>query len=155
MKAVGVLLGLWCEEGGSGSVIAAAIATDEPPLGMLLQPQRKAQLRAVGQQINDAMRFQIQEDGAIRSATPERKVVYTQHRHRCRDWLWGHAEQAQDGLIRDMHAQRRCDGFSAAAADSQSQRRTLLDETDGFAGPRTKIIRKALRKYLPGTSAVP
>src|SRR6266851_2655369 len=88
MKAVGDLLGLWCSQGRTGSVIAAAIATDEPHLGMLLQPQRKAQLRAVGQQINDAMRFQIQEDGAIRSATPERKVVYTQHRHRCRDWLW-------------------------------------------------------------------
>ncbi len=140
MKAVGDLFGLRRPQSRSCGVVAAPIAADEPHLGMLLQPQGKDQLRAVGQQINNATSFQVEEDGPIGAATPEGKVIHAQHAH------WRHrrfrapGQQTQDRLIGDLHAQGRRDRFGTATACGHPQGRHLLYQADGLAGPRTHII---------------
>ena len=81
VKAVGDLLGLRRPQGRSGGIVAAPVATDAPYLGTLVHPEREAQRRAVGQPVDDATPFQVEEDGAGGAAAPEGEVVDAQHAH--------------------------------------------------------------------------
>ncbi len=141
MKAVGDLFGLRRPQRRSGSVVPTPIATDEPHLGMLAQPERKTQVRAVGQQINDATAFKVEEDGAIGAAAPEGKVIHAQHAHRRHPRFRPLGQQTQDRLIGDPHAQGGGDRFGAATSGSHPQRRHLFYQADGLACPRTHIVR--------------
>jgi hypothetical protein len=59
MKPVGDLFGLWRPQGRPGGVVPASIAPDEAHRGMRLQPLGDAEWRAVRQQVNHPLLFQI------------------------------------------------------------------------------------------------
>jgi len=71
MKAVGDLLGLRRPQRRSGGIVAAPVATDEPYLGTLVQPEREGCGVSVGQQIDDPMLVEIHQDRAIAAATTQ------------------------------------------------------------------------------------
>src|SRR5687767_5362270 len=77
MKPIDHLHRLGCAPAHAVGIQVAAIATDRRDGGMLGQPGRDGGGRAVRQQVDDAMRLQIDEDRAIAMAPPPGPLVYT------------------------------------------------------------------------------
>src|SRR5690348_6202507 len=79
MKAIRHLQGLRGPSAGSLGIGAAPVPDYDLHAGMLLQPGRQRLALSVGQQVDGAALFQIDEDRAIVMALAERPVVDTEH----------------------------------------------------------------------------
>jgi hypothetical protein len=141
MKAVGDVFGLWRPKGRSSGGVSASVATKmKRTPGMLAQPERTGHLRPVGQPIDDAMTFEVEEDGAVGAAAPEGKVIDAYHAHGPAHGFRAAGQQTHERLIGDRHAQGRSTQFGTASAQSHPQSRHLLDETDRLARPWAHIV---------------
>ena len=75
MKPIDHLHGVGCPPANAVGVEVAPIATDDGDRRMLGEPGRDGGGRAVRQQVHDAMRRQIDQDGAIAMAPPPGPLV--------------------------------------------------------------------------------
>ena len=86
MKAIDHLHRLGCPPANAVGIEVTAIATDDGDRRMLGQPGRDTGGRAVRQQVHDAMRREIDQDGAIAMAPPPGPLVDADG---LQGWRWG------------------------------------------------------------------
>ena len=80
MKAVSNLRRLRRAQTGASGIVAATVTANDLNLGMLTAPGGKGLLGTVGQQINDAMPFQIEQNRARAMTPSEGEVIHAQNR---------------------------------------------------------------------------
>jgi hypothetical protein len=83
MKAIDDLHRVGCPLANAVRIQGTPIPTNHGDRGMLGQPGRERCDRTVRQEVDDAMRRQIDQDGAIPMASPPRPLV---HAHRLEAW---------------------------------------------------------------------
>src|SRR5690349_19467851 len=116
MPPIGDLDGLWRSLAGSVGIGAGTIAHDDLYAGMAPQPYRQGFRLAVGQEIDDAVTFQIAQDRAVVLAFAPRPVINTENtdiRHRIGNRLADAAQQRR-GADWDCHLARQARAGIAA-----------------------------------------
>jgi hypothetical protein len=92
VKAISDLLGMRCPCRSPSSVISSTIAADELDFRMVLDPLSEGRLRAIWEQVNHTMPFQIEENRSIRAPAPKGEIIHAKNRHQGR-WWFGHLYQ--------------------------------------------------------------
>ncbi len=76
MPPIENLLGLWRSFGRSTHVVSGTITADEFNPRMILQPLREGFSRALGEQVDGAMRGQINHNRTICLSAAQRKIIH-------------------------------------------------------------------------------
>src|SRR2546425_1587347 len=104
MPPIGYLLRMWGTFTGSTRILGGTVAADHLDSWMALEPVNQCLCRPLCEQIHGTMGFQVDEDGAIGAAPPERKVIHPQDFRGldcCCSPLFG---QPQQGIGTHRHA---------------------------------------------------
>src|SRR6516225_6521086 len=105
MKSIGDLLCRGRSEGRPFGIEATPITGDRYHLRMILQPFRKALAGPVRQQINDAVKIQVDQDRAVVLTFAPSPVVDAEIADRNSPFRRGPFEAAQDGIVADDNGQ--------------------------------------------------
>ena len=148
VKAIGNVFGMRGAHLRACRIVASPIPANPPNFRVLLDPQRKGQWRSVREEIDHAMALSIEEDGPRRAASSAGKGIHAQHGHRRHCRCWTVDEQPSNGLLRDLDAERRSQGFRATTSRDHSQRGDCFHTTQRLACPRTHILCESFGKDL-------
>jgi hypothetical protein len=152
MPAVRDLHRLGCAGGGCVDVERGAVPADHLDPRTRGQPRRDGARLPIGQQVDRPARLDVDHDGAVDTALPERKLVDPDHPRRCIRRIGKRMQNPQDRRTADPDAdqigepgtrpaserqakvdQHSSKAFSPAAV-STSQSRYLLDERATWTG---------------------
>src|SRR6266851_4964922 len=150
MEAVGDLNGVRCTLTTTLGIRTSTIANDNLDTGMTPQPIGENFGSALIDQVDGAMRFQVDQDRAVASFTStQRKVIDTQHAWGGHCLVLDGAQQPQQRIGTDWYASGTCQPRSTFTSGLQCERRQQIG---GGVGP-PRIARQctveALREDLP------
>ena len=135
MKAIGNLDCLRCSLAGAVGVGAGTIPDKNLDAGVTPQPDRQGRGLAVGQQVDDAVTFQIAQDRAVALAFAPGPVVDAENTD-FRHWIGNRltdAAQQRRGADRDCHPTRQA--RSGITAQCQGDGMVQGAKTIGVASP--------------------
>lgn len=136
MPAVGDLN---CIRGAAADALgvgAGTVAGDDFHTGVVLQPVRNCPRLAIGQHIDGAVAFQIDNESAVAPAAAPRPVVDADNawRRSCRHG--SRPDQAQQRVPADRHGKPGCEAGTSLTPSAESNAPLGLGETDGTPNPR-------------------
>src|SRR5438128_8489662 len=105
METISNLHGLWSALAGGIGIVARSISADHFDFGMALQPGLRGFLRAIGEQIDDAMALQIDQNGPIVLSAFVGPVVESEYPHRFDFWGRHCSYASQQGGRSLLHPQ--------------------------------------------------
>ena len=144
MKAVDDLHRLGCPPANAIRIEVTAITTDDGDRRMLGQPGRDAGGRAVRQQVHDAMRRQIDQDGAIPMAPPPGPLVDPNGLQGWHGRDRGPPDQAEQGGWTGGEPQAGREPGASVPAQRQADRPQGCDQSMGVAAIGRDEVRQAL-----------
>src|SRR6266852_3444657 len=152
MEAVGDLDGVGCTLTTTLCIRASSIANDNLHTGMTPQPIGEDVSSPLIDQVDRAMRFQVDQQRAVSSFTSAQcKVIDTQH-------AWGRhclvldgAQQSQQRIGTDWHTCLTCQPCSTFATSLQSKRLQQIVGGDSAARISSQCIVEAFGEDLPWT----
>lgn len=106
----------------------AAVTANNLNPWVCMQPSTHTGSRAIGEQVNWAMGFEIDQDCSIGLASPARPVVDAQHSRRCRRRQWSATNQAKKSWSTGGHPQAVEEASTAFATHGKGNHTQDLGE---------------------------
>ena len=150
MKPIHDLDSVWGATANAVRIERAAIPTDDGHGRMLGEPLRHQIGRTLGEEVQDAMRLQIDQDRAVALPPPPRPFIHPEYLRRGGVKCGGRLHQPQQGVGTGAQPQPVPELCPRLPAKSQAAGAQALREPQGPACPRRSHRGQAFRENLAG-----